>query len=220
MVYNKAILSDWKCIKINIKINKKVLGSIAILIIFIIFLTVGYFLSKPKASIDSKDVFVDSSDVVTSESSQNNSKSTGNAGTIKVEIKGQVKCPGVYELASGSRVEDLVIKAGGFTSEADSDSIVQVKRLKDEDCIIVRKKGEQINAESSASSINSDGKVNINTATKDELDKIPGIGPVTAEKIIGYREKNGDYKSIEDLKKIGGIGDKTLDKFKDKIDIR
>jgi competence protein ComEA len=70
------------------------------------------------------------------------------------------------------------------------------------------------------SAINSDGKVNINIASMEELDKLPGVGPVTAQKILDYREKNGEFNSIEDLKNIQGIGDKTLDKFRDNIDIR
>ncbi|MDP4179005.1 MAG: helix-hairpin-helix domain-containing protein, partial [Bacillota bacterium] len=91
-------------------------------------------------------------------------------------------------------------------------------------CIVVKKKGEAGSgnslASAASSSISSDGKVDINTATKEELDKVSGIGPVTADKIVQYREKNGNYKTIDDLKKIGGIGDKTLEKFKDKLEAR
>ncbi|MDP4178987.1 MAG: SLBB domain-containing protein, partial [Bacillota bacterium] len=159
------------------------IGSAAILIIFLLFLTVGYILSKPKAQINDKDVFADSSNVVDGDDNKAADKKdsvNSNISSIKVEVKGQVKNPGVYELTNGSRIEDLIIKAGGFMPDADIDSIVQVKKLKDEDCIVVKKKGEAGSgnslASAASSSISSDGKVDINTATKEELDKVSGIG--------------------------------------------
>lgn len=207
------------------KKKEKIIGSIAIVIILILFLIIGYFITKPK-HVQTNDIFVDSS----AQKSQSSDKSEEvKSRDIEVEVKGEVRKPGVYILESGSRVKDVVDMAGGFTDSADTDSLILVKKLKDEDCIIIHKKGENANAPVSATSggiisVNSSSEgndqIDINTASLEELDKIPGVGPVTAQKIIDYREKNGPFKSIEDLKKVGRIGDKTLEKIKDKIVVR
>lgn len=207
------------------KKKEKIIGSIAIVIILILFLIMGYFITKPK-HVQTNDIFVDSS----GQKSQSSDKSGEvKDRDIEVEVKGEVRKPGVYILESGSRVKDAVDMAGGFTDSADTDSLILVKKLKDEDCIVIHKKGENANAAASAasggiisgnSSSQGDDQIDINTASLEELDKIPGVGPVTAQKIIDYREKNGPFKSIEDLKKVGRIGDKTLEKIKDKIVVR
>lgn len=211
--------------RMNMKKKEKIIGSIAIVIILILFLIIGYFITKPK-HVQTNDIFVDSS----GQKSQSSDKSEEvKSRDIEVEVKGEVRKPGVYILESGSRVKDVVDMAGGFTDSADTDSLILVKKLKDEDCIIIHKKGENANAPVSAvsggiisvnSSSEGDDQIDINAASLEELDKIPGVGPVTAQKIIDYREKNGPFKSIEDLKKVGRIGDKTLEKIKDKIVVR
>jgi competence protein ComEA len=197
--------------------NKKLVGSIIILIVFCIFLAVGYFISRPSKVLDSKEVFNETN--VVSNSTANNKE----VKDITVYINGEVKKPGVYKLKDRSRTEDLVKVAGGFTENADKDKLNLAKKLKDEDYIYVEKtageKSDAVNPQAS-SSVSSDGKVNINTASKEELKTVPGIGDVTAQKIIDYREKNGGFSSIEDLKKVGRIGDKTLEKMKDKIEVR
>lgn len=190
------------------KAKKKIIGSMIILLFVVIGLIIGYVASKPKVEIKESDLFVDSTPAISNE-----------IKNITVEIKGAVKKPGVYTLDSGSRVGDLINKAGGFMEEADADSIVLVKKLKEEDCILVKIKGEANNINAQANAFIS-GKLDINSATKEQLDSVSGIGPVTAEKIIDYRTKNGKFQSLEDLKKVGGIGDKTLNKFKDKLDTR
>lgn len=202
------------------KKKEKIIGSIAIIVIIIVFLIIGLFITKPK-HVPTNDIFVDN----TSEKSQTTDKSSELQNKdIQVEVKGEVKKPGVYVLEYGSRVKDVIDMAGGFTDSADSGSLNLVKKLKDEDCLIIHKKGEAVSTSGTASggiiSGESDEKIDINTATLEELDKIPGIGPVTAQKIIDYREKNGPFKTIQDLKKVGRIGDKTLEKIKDKIVVR
>ncbi|GLC32222.1 helix-hairpin-helix domain-containing protein [Clostridium omnivorum] len=194
--------------------KKKIIGSIVILIVFFAFLVVGYFISRPKAhNPNENDIFVDSQSVEKQD-----------AKLITVCIEGEVKSPGVYKLETGSIVQELVKKAGGFTENADKNPKLNLARkLKDEDFIYIDKKGETANNSLKSSASNAskvEDKVNINTATLDELDKVSGIGPVTAQKIIDYRDKNGYFNTIEDLKKIGGIGDKTINKFRDKVDIR
>lgn len=193
---------------------KKIIGSVVILIIFVIFLFVGYIASRPTKPLNSKEVFKEENTIESKDTKQ-----------ITIYVNGEVKKPGVYQLKSDSRVEDLVKMAGGFTENADSLKLNLAKKLKDEDYICVDKKGEVKGGSSQSNSatnsgISQEGKVNINKASKEELKTIPGVGDVTAQKIIEYREKNGGFSSVEDLKKVGRIGDKTLEKIKDKVDIR
>ncbi|AWI06657.1 helix-hairpin-helix domain-containing protein [Clostridium drakei] len=193
--------------------KKKIIGSIVILVIFTIFLITGYILSRPSKDLNSKEVFNDATVV---ESKDNKD--------MTIYINGEVKKPGVYKLKSGSRVQDLLNSAGGFNETADKTKLNLAKKLKDEDYIYVDKQNDKNPSASSGSNANSnaasDGKVNINTATKEQLKTVSGIGDVTAQKIIDYREKNGSFNSIEDLKKVGRIGDKSLEKIKDKIEVR
>lgn len=194
--------------------KKKLIGSIVILIIFSIFLLVGYFISKPSKALDTKEVFNETSVIESKESKD-----------ITAYINGEVKKPGVYKVKEESRIEDLVKIAGGFTENADKSRLNLAKKLRDEDYIYVDKinegqSGVAVSQASKSNGIGQNGKININTASKEELKTVPGIGDVTAQKIIDYREKNGSFSAVEDLKKVGRIGDKTLEKMKDKIDIR
>jgi competence protein ComEA len=197
--------------------KKKIIGSIAILIIFFIFLAIGYSISKPAKELSSKQVFNETTSIENKDSKENKD--------ITAYINGEVKNPGVYKMKSDSRVEDLVKLAGGFTESSDRNRLNLAKKLRDEDYIYVDKKGDVKNGTTASSALSNsgvgqNGKININTASKDELKSISGIGDVTAQKIIEYREKNGTFSTIEDLKKVGRIGDKTLEKIKDKIDVR
>jgi competence protein ComEA len=201
-----------------IKGKEKIIGSIVMIMVVISFLLVGY-IKNGSNSYNENDIFVDNQ---SAEKGENNPSPDL---SIKVEIKGEVKRPGVYNLQSGSRVEDLISKAGGYTDNAERDNMVSMaKKLRDEECIVIRSKHEVQSAVSNLnkplSGINAEGKVNINIATKEELKTVPGIGDVTAQKIIDYREKNGCFNTIEDLKKIDRIGDKTISNFKDKIDVK
>ncbi|SKA75456.1 competence protein ComEA [Clostridium sp. USBA 49] len=200
------------------KTKQKIIGSVVILVMLIIFLVIGLNLNKSKnLKLNEDDIFVEST------FNENNQKNEEKI--ITVYIKGEVKKPGVYRLKYGSIVEDLVKEAGGFTDEINPDSKLNLaKKLKDEDYIYVDKKTDNANNIKSTGILNGvaseNNKIDINTATIEELDKIPGVGAVTAQKIVDYREKNGYFNSIEDLDKIDGIGKKTIDKFKDIIDIR
>lgn len=197
------------------KDRKKVIGSIAILAIFIIFLSVGYYISKPSKQFSSKEVFNETTSI--------ESKDIKDTKEITVYINGEIKNPGVYKLKNDSRLDELIKVSGGFLESADKSKLNLAKKLKDEDYVYVEKKleGNTVStANAHTGTSNQEGKININTASKDELKNIPGIGDVTAQKIIDYREKNGGFSSVEDLKKVGRIGDKTLEKIKEKADIR
>ena len=143
----------------------------------------------------------------------------GTSGRVFVDISGCVKHPGVYEVSQSSRVFEVIEKAGGVTKDADTSSINQAEPVTDGQKINVPDKSIKTIQESTAGSEQqaSDGKVSINTADSEELQKIPGIGPVTAEKIISYRENNGSFKSIDDIKNVSGIGEKTFEKMKSMI---
>ncbi|WP_022762865.1 helix-hairpin-helix domain-containing protein [Butyrivibrio sp. AD3002] len=165
--------------------------------------------------------------------------------TIMVHVCGAVLCEGVYELPGGSRVVDAVKAAGGFSEEADSDYINQALVLSDgvkvkiptlEETAISAQNGNVqtdisvepgsdtagvtgMNEDSSSSSESEGGKVNINTADETQLCTIPGIGPGRAKNILAYREENGKFGTIDDIKKVSGIKDKFFAKIKDYITV-
>lgn len=142
------------------------------------------------------------------------------ASKLVVDISGCVKNPGVYEFEDGTRLHDVIQQAGGLTEEADIDAINQAELVTDGQKILIPEKLETMDgAESTTFTQNavSNGKININQADSTTLQEIPGIGPATADKIIQYREANGRFQSIEDLKNVSGIGDKTFEKMKDNI---
>ena len=143
-----------------------------------------------------------------------------NKNKILVEIKGEVKNPDVYEVDDGSIIRDLITIAGGLTEEANIDRINRAEKLKNNQLIVIPNSSDvNIGVISSQTGISNDGIININSASLSDLQKINGIGEVKAQSIIDYREKNGGFKSIEDIKNVEGIGDKTFEKIKDKISI-
>jgi competence protein ComEA len=144
---------------------------------------------------------------------------------IKVDVKGSVRNPGLYEAAEGERVADLIQKAGGLTENADEARINFAQRVGDEMVIYVPEEGEELSGEiEPAQTISAvsgeDGMVNINSAGSEELQDIPGIGPSKAAAIIEYRETEGPFQSLEDLMQISGIGEKTFEKLKSHIKLK
>jgi len=140
---------------------------------------------------------------------------------VTVDIKGAVKNPGVYELRAGARVHEAIQKAGGLTADAEAKSINQAQKLTDEAVIYVAKIGEE-GADVTQTGQHQAGasdSANLNTATEAELQTISGIGQKRASDIIAYRESNGRFKSVDDLKKVSGIGDKTLEKLKEYVTV-
>ena len=118
-----------------------------------------------------------------------------------VHIAGAVADPGVYPIKSGTRLFEIIALAGGFDKAADRDSVNLARVVAD---------GEQILVGRSGQAAVSDGLVNLNRATVSDFDKLPGLGPTLAARIIDWREANNGFKSIEDLRKVGGIGDKLF----------
>lgn len=138
--------------------------------------------------------------------------------TIFVHVSGCVANPGLYELSESSRVADAIEAAGGLLPEAQPDAVNLARALFDGEQVIVPSlQQEGGGVQSFESGAVSPGKININTATAEELDGITGVGPSTAEKIVADREENGPYLAIEDLKRVSGIGDKKFESMRDEI---
>jgi competence protein ComEA len=142
--------------------------------------------------------------------------------TMMADIKGAVVNPGVYQIEEGGRVIDLIELAGGLEPDADTAAINFAMHVHDEMAVYVPRIGEDVNVVLPAQSGEGAGKgtVNLNSAQSSELQTLPGIGPAKAEAIIEHRETIGPFKSIDDLKEISGIGDKTFEKLKDLISVK
>ncbi|MFV8826746.1 helix-hairpin-helix domain-containing protein [Alkalihalobacterium sp. APHAB7] len=146
--------------------------------------------------------------------------------SIIVDVKGEVISPGVYELEEGQRMKDLIELAGGLTPDADEMKINLAAILSDAMAIYIPKVGEEDPPMSESvmvgnqSSTSENGTININQATADELQKLPGIGPAKATAIISYRDENGPFQTVEELQNVSGIGPKSIEKMKDDIAVR
>ena len=178
---------------------KKKIISAAILVVVIIAATFFIFDTKEDATPPKEDVA---------------------KNEVVVYVSGQVKTPAVVTLEDNGnlRLIDAVNAVGGLTELADSESINLAENLIDGQHVHIPTK-EIFFRELSAPSNNSSNLININTADAKELEKIKGIGPALAERIIDYRTNNGAFKSIDEIKKVRGIGEKTFDKMKDQITV-
>ena len=205
------------------------LKKVAILVLLILIIGVGFAAKNGMAA--ERELDGNIPEEVESEIEETSSQ------TIFVDIGGAVKEPMLAELPSGSRVEDAIIAAGGLTDKADISSINRAEFLEDGEKIYIPEKaegtddgsagiasGESVdsssgNANAFPGSNNATSKININIADSTQLQEITGVGPATAQKIIDYRTSNGRFKSIEDIKNVSGIGDKTFEKMKDQITV-
>ena len=153
---------------------------------------------------------------------------------VYIDIEGAVMNPGVYELNSTDRIIELLRVSGGLSAEADRDwvekNINKARLVKDGEKIYIPKLGEVLGSaklqissdpEKTQDPISNDQNrlVNINTASLEELDKLPGVGPAIAKRIIDYRQENNGFVSIDEIKLVPGIGDKMFDNIKELIEI-
>jgi competence protein ComEA len=154
---------------------------------------------------------------------------TATLAAIMVDVRGAVAKPGVYSLPAGSRVQDALAQAGDVLPNAETRSFNLARKVNDGEQIYVPTVGEATVAppvtpgkgvQSNAATKTPIGKINLNTATLEELDLLPGIGPAIAQRIIDYREQNGAFKQIEDLKKVRGIGDAMFGQIKDLVTLQ
>ena len=182
--------------------------------ILLILVGVGGLFSKKEESVEETTV------VETTVLAEKTEVSTTQETVIFVDIKGAVKNPGVYQMKVGDRVKDALDAAGGLKEEADSQKVNLAKRLEDQMVIVVPKVGEEaeeIPAGATSKEEAKEGKVNINTATVEELKTLKGVGDKKAEAIIEYRKKNGSFQTKEDLMKVRGIGKKLFESFQERI---
>ena len=142
------------------------------------------------------------------------------APIVVVDVAGKVKKPGVYKLPSGSRAIDAITAAGGARAGIDLSDINLAHVLTDGEQIVVGAPKPLSNSRSrGAKKTIVSGPVNINTATLAQLDTLPGVGPAIAARIISYREKNGPFKTIEDLRKVPGMGASKFAQLQNQIKI-
>ena len=139
---------------------------------------------------------------------------------IVVDISGQVNKQGVITLDEGSRIIDAVNLAEGLTDKADLNKINLAYILSDAEKIYIPSIEDNIQPEIVSTNNNTKISVNINTAIEQELEKIPGIGSTIAKRIVNYRNENGKYKSIDDLKNVSGIGESKYNKIKEYIYVK
>lgn len=212
------------------KIDFKIIKYIIIIVIILLIGLLLYFTNSKKYEDKNNDLsFMEETTKVTT--------------TVKskqyIDIKGNVKNPGVYEFNENDRVIDAINLAGGLKKNANTSNINLSQKLKSEMVIYIYSNDDIKKNEGNMScdtkcktevievnncietneNKNNDEKININTASLEELLKISGIGESKAKNIIEYRETNGQFKNIEEIKNINGIGDSLFNKIKDNITI-
>jgi competence protein ComEA len=207
---------------------------LGVIIFILIGGIVGFCIYKFKDNYKEEDIVVEKKIV---------KKKTNTIEKIQVDIKGQINYPGIYKVDSNSRVMDVIKLAGDLTDNADTSVINLSKKVTDEMVIIIYSKDEvsdfkktkEIEKQVEEKCIQKDenglvndacincstsnGKININTASIDELKNLTGIGEKKAKDIISYREKNGNFNSIEDIMKVSGIGESNFAQIKEDITV-
>lgn len=214
-----------------------ILLGISIILTSVIFVLYKNHQNKNEEVID---IFKDEEIEIKEEENPEQKEENSNTQKVVVDIKGMITSPGVYEVDSTSRVNDVINIAGGLIEGADTSLINLAKIVEDEMIIIIYSKEEIlekykeevcicdcpeitndacIESNTKSEDIETSEIVNINTASKDELMTITGIGESKADSIIKYREENGKFSSIEDIKNVSGIGEYLFEKIKDYITV-
>jgi competence protein ComEA len=141
------------------------------------------------------------------------------SGDAVVHVAGEVRSPGVYRLPQGSRVADAIERAGGVTSDAAEDAINLAAELGDGQQVVVPAavKGSSGTAAATAAPGAVDGPISLGTATLEQLETIDGIGPVTAQSILDYRDENGGLSSVDELDQVSGIGPATMEALRSRL---
>lgn len=205
------------------------IGGICIILIIPIFFIIFYSKNEEK-----NDIYEDFFEINNAENTiglniiQNDIENQINKDKIKVYITGEVNNPGVKELESGARIEDIIILAGGLTEFANINQVNLAYKLEDGQKVYIPNVNEKI--EEYITEENGEGiieknnkslsKININTADIELFCNLPGVGESLARKIITYREENGKFKSVDDLKNVTGIGEKKFENLKEYIVVK
>jgi competence protein ComEA len=141
------------------------------------------------------------------------------AAPLFVNVVGAVRRPGLYRLTEGARVADAVTRAGGPTPKAQIELVNLAARIADGEQIVVPRRGlgAPVGAAGATGRAAPTGPVHLNSATLEQLDALPGVGPVTAQKIVDYRQKHGSFRSVDELDAISGIGPARLGTLRDLV---
>lgn len=131
--------------------------------------------------------------------------------TLTVHVAGAVVRPGLVVLSPGARIADAVAAAGGATHLAELGSVNLATLVRDGDQIVIPLVGEAVSAEAG------NGRISLNRATVSELETLPGVGPITAQRIVDHRDENGPFTVLEDLLDVSGIGEAKLDAIRDSV---
>lgn len=190
--------------------NKKYI----IIIVILIFLCGMYYLSNKNENQEYNDIYLN-------ENTMQIENIVEEISTIKVHIVGEIIKPGMYEIKVGSRIDDVIKLANGTTENVDLNKVNLAYEVSDGEKIYIPSIFDEENEYTlSSDKEKSTAKVNVNKATAEELQTINGIGPSLANKIIKYREENGRFSSIEELKNVSGIGDKKYESIVEFIVIK
>lgn len=199
------------------------LGS-GVFMVILITLLVGIYLMVNKEPRVDTTMWEETSLTTTAEVATDATKERAET-MIYVDIKGAVKVPGIYQLKNQQRIWDALALAGGVSEEADTTQVNYAQKVKDQMIIYVPKKGEPVPQsletlqESAPAQQNQEEKINLNTATEAELQTISGIGAKKAQEIIRFRDEQGPFKTVEELKNVSGIGEKTVERLKDMLTV-
>lgn len=197
-----------KKIRIFVRTNKKyIIVIIPIIIIILLIVIKLIIISSNKVEIEEDEILDTSKEEYEDDE------------YYYVDIKGCIKNPGVYKLVKGSRVKDVIELAGGLTSDSDTSNINLAKIIEDEMVININSINDNSDNNYGMNSNNLSGLININTASLEQLMSLSGIGESKAKSIISYREENGNFKAIEDITKVSGIGQALYEKIKDYITV-
>jgi competence protein ComEA len=142
------------------------------------------------------------------------------ATQVVVDVVGAVRRPGLYRLKQGDRIQDAVARAGGPTRKADLALINRAAQISDGEQIVVPRRGAAAAPPAGGAAVSGavpSGPVHLNSATLEQLDSLPGVGPVTAQKILDYREKHGPFTSVDELDAVPGIGPARMDTLRDLV---
>ncbi len=219
-------MNSFHFLKFDKKLQIKVIAGVVLLLTALIF----YLLKEETAD---KDLTLSQIPEISKESFQDTTdpmimQTTDQAiATIIIDVSGAVMNPSVIKLPDGSRVYEAIEMAGGLSQDADTFFLNQAEILVDGQKVYIPtkqeiEKGSNINhplVPAANDYANRTEIININTASSELLQQLSGIGPATAEKIISYRNEHGKFNRIEDIKNVSGIGEKTFEKFKDKITV-
>ena len=145
------------------------------------------------------------------------SASASPSGELVIDVEGKVKHPGIVTLPAGSRVHDAVAEAGGVRGKVDTSTLNMARVLTDGEQILVGMEPVASGAATTGGTATAGARISLGTATLEQLDTLPGIGPVTAQAILDHRTEHGPFTSVDDLLDVKGIGEKTLSDIRDQV---